>query len=122
MSDQPNTSAAPKTADPVIIVTPTAVQELKRLLSKESEPDLFVRLGVSSGGCSGLSYAMEFDNTSQEFDREFEFDGLKVRVDLKALMYLKGVTLDFKTGLMGGFSFSNPNAKRSCGCGTSFTC
>jgi len=122
MSDQTKTSPEPKTAEPVITLTPTAVAELKRLIAKETEPNLFVRLGVSSGGCSGLSYAMEFDNQPKEFDREFEFDGLSVRVDLKALMYLKGVTLDYKTGLMGGFSFENPNAKRSCGCGTSFTC
>ena len=122
MSEQQNTSSQPKAAEPAIIVTPTAVAELKRLISQETESDIFVRLGVSSGGCSGLSYAMEFDTQPKEFDREFEFDGLKVRVDLKALMYLKGVTLDYKTGLMGGFSFENPNAKRSCGCGTSFTC
>lgn len=122
MSDQPNTNTPPKAADPVIHVTPSAIEELKRLIAKENEPNLFVRLGVSSGGCSGLSYAMEFDTESKEFDREFDFDGLTVRVDLKALMYLKGVTLDYKTGLMGGFSFDNPNAKRSCGCGTSFTC
>lgn len=121
MSD-PTPHPAPTAAPGAISLTPTAVAELKRLIAQEKESDLFVRLGVSSGGCSGLSYAMEFDNQAKEGDREFTFDGLTVRVELKALMYLNGVTLDYKTGLMGGFSFANPNAKRSCGCGTSFTC
>jgi iron-sulfur cluster assembly protein len=66
---------------------------------------------------------MAFDNNSSELDREFDFDGVKVRVDLKALMYLKGSELDYESGMLGGgFKFSNPNAKRSCGCGSSFTC
>ena len=122
MSDPGHNTANPAAGASAIHLTDTAVAELKRLIAAETEKDMFVRLGVSSGGCSGLSYAMEFDNNPQEGDREFAFDGLTVRVDLKALMYLNGVTLDYKTGLMGGFSFSNPNAKRSCGCGTSFTC
>ena len=111
------------TPDQVVHVTPTAVAELKRLLAEEKEPTLFVRLGVASGGCSGMSYSMAFDNTPSEMDREFDFDGLKVRIDLKALMYMSGTTVDYKSGLLGGgFQFSNPNAKRSCGCGSSFTC
>lgn len=122
MSDLGNNPATPAAESAAINLTDTAVAELKRLLASEKENNLFVRLGVSSGGCSGLSYAMEFDSRHHETDREFVFNGLTVRVELKALMYLNGVTLDYKTGLMGGFSFSNPNAKRSCGCGTSFTC
>jgi len=113
-----------KTAQEQIIhVTPSAITELKRLISAENDASLFVRVGVTSGGCSGMSYNMAFDNNASDMDREFDFDGLKVRVDLKALMYLTGTTVDYKSGLLGGgFQFSNPNAKRSCGCGSSFTC
>jgi len=111
------------TPDQIIILTPMAVAELKRLMLQEKEAPAYTRLGVAAGGCSGMSYTMAFEIEKQEFDREFDFDGLKVLVDLKAVMYLNGTTLDFKTGLVGGvFSFSNPNAQRSCGCGSSFTC
>jgi iron-sulfur cluster assembly protein len=107
----------------IVHVTPDAIAELKRLIAAENETGMFVRIGVSSGGCSGMSYSMAFDNNPSDMDREFDFDGLKVRVDLKALMYLTGTTVDYKSGLLGGgFAFSNPNAKRSCGCGSSFTC
>jgi iron-sulfur cluster assembly protein len=110
-------------ADTLITITPAAINEAKRLLTMEQKADLFLRLGISSGGCSGMSYSMSFDDQPSELDREFDFDGLRVRVDLKALMYLKGTTVDYETGLMGGgFKFINPNAKRSCGCGSSFTC
>lgn len=111
------------TPEQIVNVTPSAIAELKRLIEAENEPGLFVRVGVASGGCSGMSYSMAFDKNPSEMDREFDFDGLKVRVDLKALMYLTGTTVDYKSGLLGGgFAFSNPNAKRSCGCGSSFTC
>ncbi len=117
MSDQPNTS----TAKPVIMLTPDAVAEVKRLMKEEKGDNLFLRLSVAAGGCSGMSYTMAFDNQPTDFDRVFDFDGLQVRVDLKALMYLAGSTVDYKGGLRGGFEFHNPNAKRSCGCGSSFT-
>jgi iron-sulfur cluster assembly protein len=107
----------------VVTITPAAVEEIKRLMAEEKEDNLYLRLGVSAGGCSGMSYTMAFDTKKREFDREMDFDGVKVLVDLKALMYLAGTTLDYKGGLMGGgFAFHNPNAKRSCGCGSSFTC
>jgi iron-sulfur cluster assembly protein len=124
MSDNVQQQPTPQAAgERIVTVTPAAVAELKRLIEQEQEPNLFVRLGVSSGGCSGLSYAMEFDTEPKELDRVFDFDGLEFRIDLKALMYLKGSTVDYKGSLLGGgFTFVNPNAKRSCGCGTSFTC
>lgn len=110
-------------SEALINISPSAVTEVKRLMSQEQKEDAFLRLGVSTGGCSGMSYSMAIDDKPTDLDREFEFDGLKVRVDLKALMYLKGTHLDYENGLMGGgFKFSNPNAKRSCGCGSSFTC
>jgi iron-sulfur cluster assembly protein len=111
------------TDEQLITISPTAVEEIKRLMAQEKDESLFLRLGVSAGGCSGMSYSMAFDDQPSELDRVFDFDGLKVRVDLKALMYLKGSRLDYQSGMLGGgFKFSNPNAKRSCGCGSSFTC
>ena len=107
----------------IINVTADAATEIKRLMDQEKEDNLFLRLGVSSGGCSGMSYSMAFDSEQGQFDRGFDFHGVKVIVDLKALQYLTGTVLDYKSGLTGGgFSFENPNAKRSCGCGSSFTC
>ena len=104
-------------------LTEAAVSELKRLLDKEDRDNLFLRIGVDSGGCSGMSYKMAFDDKPAEIDQQFDFDGLAIRIDPNALMYLNGIVIDYKGGLLGGgFHFSNPNAKRSCGCGTSFTC
>lgn len=117
------TQPQPTPTDQVIFLTPAAIDEVKRLLSQEKEENLYLRLGVSSGGCSGMSYSMGFDTEKGQFDREFDFDGVKVIVELKALMYLAGTTLDYKGGMLGGgFNFSNPKAKRSCGCGSSFSC
>ena len=124
MADTPEqTQTANQPSDQLVTITPSAVTELKRLLAEENDNNLFLRLGVSAGGCSGMSYSMGFDDNPSDMDREFDFDGLKVRVDLKALRYIKDSTLDYKGGMLGGgFQFSNPNAKRSCGCGSSFTC
>lgn len=105
----------------IITLTPSAVTEIKRLMAFEDQPGLFLRIGVNAGGCSGLSYIMKFDSNRSELDREFDFDGLKVRVDLKALLHLAGTSLDYQGGLQGGFAFSNPKARRSCGCGSSFS-
>jgi len=119
MSDNVKTS----TEEQIIKISPAAVAEIKRLIAQEDDSALFLRLGVAAGGCSGMSYTMAFDNQPSELDRVFDYDGLPVRVDLKALMYLKGSELEFQSGMLGGgFKFSNPNAKRSCGCGSSFTC
>jgi len=119
MTEMANTSTVPNT----VIVTKAAGDEVKRLMAQEKEPSLYLRLGVVAGGCSGMSYTMAFDTEKQPNDVEFDFDGLKVLVDNKALAQLNGTTLEFKGGLLGGgFSFSNPNARRSCGCGSSFSC
>ncbi len=107
----------------VINITPAATVEIARLISEEKENNVFLRLGVAAGGCSGMSYSMAFETNAGEFDRVFDCEGFKVHVDLKALRYIKDCTLDYKSGMLGGgFQFSNPNAKRSCGCGSSFTC
>ena len=109
--------------DRAVTITDTAIAEIKRLLDQESDPDLFLRIGVAAGGCSGMSYVMAFDNKLAEHDRQFDYHGLKVVVDSHALPYLTGSVLDYKGGMLGGgFHFSNPNARRSCGCGSSFTC
>ena len=82
----------------------------------------FVRVGVKSGGCSGLSYQLKFDKIIQENDKIFEDNGIKIVVDKKSLLYLVGTTLEYSAGLNGnGFVFTNPNANRTCGCGESFS-
>ena len=122
MSEVSN-STARGTEEQIVNITPAAAKEIARLISQEKENNVFLRLGVAAGGCSGMSYSMEFDTRAGEFDRVFDCEGFKVHVDLKALRYIKDCTLDYKSGMLGGgFQFSNPNAKRSCGCGSSFTC
>ena len=82
----------------------------------------YVRVGVKSGGCSGLSYDLNFDNEQQEEDKLFEDNGVKIIVDKKSFLYLIGTTLEYSGGLNGtGFVFNNPNANRTCGCGESFS-
>lgn len=83
--------------------------------------DYFLRVAVESGGCSGLSYKLDFDNQSKEGDQAFEHNGAKVVCDVRSILYLFGTELDFSDGLNGkGFSFNNPNATRTCSCGESF--
>ncbi len=106
-----------------IFLTPAAVIEVKRLISQQKDnADIMLRVGVQGGGCGGLTYKMEFSRMIDEFDRVLEFDGLKVVIDPKSLIYMNGTTIDFSTELLtGGFKFNNPMSKRSCGCGTSFS-
>lgn len=81
----------------------------------------FIRVGVKSGGCSGLSYELKFDREQQDGDKLFEDNNVKIVVDKKSFLYLVGTTLDYSGGLNGtGFVFKNPNANRTCGCGESF--
>jgi iron-sulfur cluster assembly protein len=82
----------------------------------------YVRVGVKSGGCSGLSYDLTFDNKQEERDKVFEENGIKIIVDKKSFLYLVGTVLEYSGGLNGkGFVFNNPNANRTCGCGESFS-
>ena len=106
----------------LVTVTPAAVDKIRALLVEKNLPDYGLRVFVSGGGCSGLMYNMKFDEEIGEFDKVFDIDGIKVIIDMKSALYLKGTTLNFTTDLTGGgFKFENPNASRSCGCGASFT-
>ena len=103
-----------------ITVTPKASGKIRQAFEKMGAQG-GLRLGVLGGGCSGLSYQFKFDTKPRPNDNVFEFDGVKIYVDLKSIIYLHGMTLDYKETLMqSGFVFQNPNAKKSCGCGTSF--
>jgi iron-sulfur cluster assembly protein len=105
----------------MIKVTDKARNEAHRLMGAEGKPDLFIRVGVTGGGCSGLMYNLDFDNELKEGDQSFTDNGVQVVVDKKSLLYLVGTELDFSGGLNGkGFVFVNPNASRTCGCGESF--
>lgn len=102
-------------------VTPKAVQKIRDAFSREGVSG-GLRLGVLGGGCSGLSYQFKFATAPRASDHIFTFDDVKVFVDPKSMVYLDGMTLDWHDSLMqSGFVFNNPHAKRSCGCGTSFS-
>ena len=107
----------------MITLTAQAAKEVKRLIEKEQKPNLGLRLGVKGGGCSGMTYVLAIDDVSpKQYDTVFEQEGVKVVIDAKSHLYLDGTTVDFKDALTGGgFEFQNPLAKKSCGCGTSFT-
>jgi iron-sulfur cluster assembly protein len=107
-----------------IQVTDAAVERIRSAMAKEgiSPEQGGLRLGVQGGGCSGLSYNIRFDTQPRERDRIFEFGGVRVFVDPKSFIYLHGMTLDWENTLMHqGFVFVNPNAQKSCGCGSSFS-
>jgi iron-sulfur cluster assembly protein len=106
----------------MITVSENAKQHALDLIKNENRPvDTFIRVGVDGGGCSGLSYKLEFDNQVKEGDQVFEDKGIKIAVDKKSFLYLIGTELDYAGGLNGkGFVFNNPNASRTCGCGESF--
>ena len=106
----------------MITVSDSAKDRLLQLLEKENKKTPFVRVGVESGGCSGLSYKLDFDDIKKEEDELIENNGVKLLVNKKSFLYLIGTTLEFSDGLNGkGFVFNNPNASRTCGCGESFS-
>jgi len=107
----------------MITVSEGAKQEVTRLKGQgEVEQEAFIRVGVKGGGCSGLTYNLEFDQNMKDDDKLFEDKGVKIVVDKKSFLYLIGTELQYTGGLNGkGFVFSNPNANRTCGCGESFS-
>ena len=106
-----------------LALSETAIKQVKQLKEAQNLPEtVFLRMGVKGGGCSGMSYSLEFDTDLGPHDKTFDIDGVKVVCDRKSYIYLNGTTLDYvKQGLTGGFTFINPQAKSSCGCGTSFS-
>jgi len=107
----------------MITVSENAKNHAIDLIQKENHPEnTFIRVGVDGGGCSGLSYKLEFDHNLKEGDQMFEDKGIKIVVDRKSFLYLVGTELEYTGGLNGkGFVFNNPNASRTCGCGESFS-
>ena len=107
----------------MITVTEKASKRIADLkIEQNYSPEHFLRVGVNSGGCSGLSYDLDFDNQTKDGDQVFEHNGVKVVCDVRSILYLFGTELDFSDGLNGkGFNFYNPNASRTCGCGESFS-
>jgi len=109
-------------AKDIVQLTPKAIRMAKQALMKRGTPAAALRLGVRGGGCSGVSYAIEMSDKVRDRDNVYSFDGLRVVVDPKSLVYLRGSVLDYEVKLMQhGFKFVNPNEKSSCGCGESFT-
>ena len=106
----------------MITVSSSAKDYIDRLMSDQhAAPDSFLRVGVKSGGCSGLEYKLDFDTVQKDGDQVFEDKGIKVVVDMKSLLYLYGTELDYSGGLNGkGLTFNNPNDSRTCSCGESF--
>ena len=109
-------------ATPIVTLTPNALKEIKRLQEVQGLGAAALRLGVKGGGCSGLSYTVNFDTEMGPYDQSYEVDGIRIIVDMKSAIYLQGTQLDYQKDLVSGqFKFSNPNAAKSCGCGESFS-
>jgi len=106
----------------MIHVTDKAAEQIRKIMEKEGLQDHGLRVAVVGGGCSGMSYKLNFEKDTSQGDKVYEDKGVRLIVDTKSTVFLNGTTLDFSDGLSGtGFTFSNPNAKSTCGCGTSFS-
>jgi len=105
-----------------VSITEKAVSEVKRIMKENNIPENYgLRIGVKGGGCSGFTYSLGFDGETKPTDTIIEKDGIQVFIDMKSYLYLSGTEVDYSDGLSGkGFVFNNPNAKRTCGCGSSF--
>ncbi len=116
------TKNQPDAADEAIVLTASAAKRMKAVMSSEDKENQGLRLSVVGGGCSGLSYDMTIENSQGEFDKVFESEGITIYCDLQSWLYLKGTEIDFSDDMLsGGFKLNNPNATRTCGCGTSFS-
>ncbi len=110
------------TPDIDIHVTPKALAKIREAFAREGVTEGGLRLGVVGGGCSGMSYSIRFDTRDRAKDHVFLIEGVKIMIDPKSMLYLRGLTLDYQESLIySGFKFENPNAQRSCSCGTSFS-
>ena len=109
-------------ADAPVVLTDKAVEMVKNALKEEGLTNHGLRIAVQGGGCSGLQYALDYADAPRAGDHLYEINGLKVYIDMASAQFLKGTTIDYVSGLQGnGFKFNNPNAKRTCGCGSSFS-
>ena len=116
------TTAADLGMENFISLSPKAVEMVKDAMQREGLAGYGIRVGVMGGGCSGFQYSMDFEEKAKEGDITLEQAGIKLYVDSMSSMYLQGVTIDYVQGLQGaGFKFNNPNAKNTCGCGSSFS-
>ena len=116
-------TAAPDLSGPnPIVLTAKAVEMVKDAIQREGLVGYGIRVGVMGGGCAGFQYSMDFEKEPKDGDLSFEQDGVRLYVDPMSSMYLQGVTVDYVVGLQGaGFKFNNPNARNTCGCGSSFS-
>lgn len=106
----------------MIEITEKAIEELKKVRNDSFTPESLLRVSVVGGGCSGLSYKLDFVSETTDNDKTFEKEGISFCIDGKSALFIKGLTLDYSGGLNGkGFTFTNPNATKSCGCGLSFS-
>lgn len=107
----------------MVTITDKAKERILKIIKDEQyDENYFVRVAVTSGGCSGLSYQLNFDNEEKKGDQFCEDKGIKICLDIKSFLYLSGTELDYSDGLTGkGFEFNNPNASRTCACGESFS-
>ncbi|SRR5258705_7054007 len=114
---------APETKNPSVLqLTDQAIRQVKAILAREKMEDHGLRVAVTSGGCSGFSYGLDFDKQERPGDIVLTLDGLRVFVDAASAKHLAGTVIDYASGLQeAGFKFSNPNVKGTCGCGTSFS-
>tara|TARA_Y100000746_G_C15262885_1_gene350424 strand:- start:338 stop:685 length:348 start_codon:yes stop_codon:yes gene_type:complete len=105
-----------------ITLTKNAAKRVNAILNGEDKKGYALRVTVQGGGCSGMSYNLTFDNEQKEFDKIYESKGVKILCDFKSWVYVKGTEIDFSDDLLsGGFKLNNPNANKTCGCGTSFS-
>jgi iron-sulfur cluster assembly accessory protein len=120
---QPAAPAAPEVGTPnLVTLTAKAVEMVKDAMQREGLQEYGIRVGVVGGGCAGFQYSMDFEKDARDGDLALEQDGIKLFVDPMSSMYLQGVTVDYVVGLQGaGFKFNNPNARTTCGCGSSFS-
>ena len=105
-----------------IVLTNNAAKRVGAILTGEKKEGYYLRISVSGGGCSGMPYNLTFDNKENEFDKVYRSQGIKIVCDIKSWFYVKGTEIDFSNDLLaGGFKLNNPNANKTCGCGTSFS-
>jgi|TARA_B100001167_G_C16720141_1_gene280772 iron-sulfur cluster assembly protein len=117
-----NQTSTQEIFDAGIRLTEKAAKRLSAVMEAEGKKGFGLRMNVTTGGCSGMNYDMSFEKEQNEFDKVFDSQGMKIFCDLKSYLYLKGIKIDFSNDILnGGFKIVNPNAERTCGCGTSFS-